>query len=191
MPLEIPPLVLALVAVLLITLMVFMKWKSTEARKAEIRKLLLVAAEEAHRVEAEHSDYGVAFDRLRLNQCAVCFSTTTRRCSRCKAVKYCSGKCQIIHWRQGHKHQCQPPDTISSSTLVSYISSESSEADSTIFSEMQERRSFVPDLKEPKTCGSICQRLDIYNSKIPEIYPSETTDMLAMGPEIKKKCLSS
>ena len=88
MPLEIQSLVLALVVVLLITLMAFMKWKSTEARKDEIRKLLLVAAEEARRVEAEHRDYGVAVDRLSLNQCAVCFSTTTSRCSRCKTVKY-------------------------------------------------------------------------------------------------------
>lgn len=42
-------------------------------------------------------------------QCAVCYSPTTTRCSRCKAVRYCSGKCQIIHWRQGHKDECHPP----------------------------------------------------------------------------------
>ncbi|XP_008802270.2 ubiquitin carboxyl-terminal hydrolase 18-like [Phoenix dactylifera] len=41
--------------------------------------------------------------------CAVCFSPTTTRCSRCKAVRYCSGKCQIVHWRQGHKEECRPP----------------------------------------------------------------------------------
>ena len=52
---------------------------------------------------------------------------------------------------------------------------------------MQETRPFIPDLKEPKTCGSICQRLNFYSSKIPEIYASETTDMLVMGPEITKE----
>ncbi|ONK75640.1 uncharacterized protein A4U43_C03F19000 [Asparagus officinalis] len=43
-------------------------------------------------------------------QCAVCYRHTTTRCSRCKAVRYCSGKCQIIHWRQGHKDECHPPN---------------------------------------------------------------------------------
>ncbi|XP_019156586.1 PREDICTED: ubiquitin carboxyl-terminal hydrolase 16-like isoform X2 [Ipomoea nil] len=39
-------------------------------------------------------------------QCALCFSPASAKCSRCKAVRYCSGKCQIIHWRQGHKDKC-------------------------------------------------------------------------------------
>ncbi|XP_019445403.1 PREDICTED: ubiquitin carboxyl-terminal hydrolase 17 [Lupinus angustifolius] len=43
------------------------------------------------------------------HQCAVCYSPTTMRCSHCKAIRYCSGKCQIIHWRQGHKDECYPP----------------------------------------------------------------------------------
>ncbi|KAF7835792.1 E3 ubiquitin-protein ligase LRSAM1-like isoform X1 [Senna tora] len=38
--------------------------------------------------------------------CHVCYSSSSTRCSRCKAVYYCSGKCQIIHWRQGHKDEC-------------------------------------------------------------------------------------
>uniref|UniRef100_J3MTU8 ubiquitinyl hydrolase 1 n=1 Tax=Oryza brachyantha TaxID=4533 RepID=J3MTU8_ORYBR len=41
--------------------------------------------------------------------CAVCFRPTTFRCKQCKAVKYCSFKCQIAHWRQGHKNECRPP----------------------------------------------------------------------------------
>lgn len=41
--------------------------------------------------------------------CAVCFKPTTFRCKQCKAVKYCSFKCQIAHWRQGHKDECHPP----------------------------------------------------------------------------------
>ncbi|KAG0497616.1 hypothetical protein HPP92_002307 [Vanilla planifolia] len=44
-----------------------------------------------------------------MSYCAVCHSPTTTRCARCKVVKYCSGKCQIIHWRQGHKNECHPP----------------------------------------------------------------------------------
>jgi tetratricopeptide (TPR) repeat protein len=30
----------------------------------------------------------------------------TMRCGRCKAVKYCSGKCQKAHWKAGHKSEC-------------------------------------------------------------------------------------
>ncbi|CAO2188605.1 unnamed protein product [Urochloa humidicola] len=41
--------------------------------------------------------------------CVVCFRPTTFRCKQCKAVKYCSFKCQIAHWRQGHKDECHPP----------------------------------------------------------------------------------
>ncbi|TVU09872.1 hypothetical protein EJB05_43369, partial [Eragrostis curvula] len=49
--------------------------------------------------------------------CALCGRRTTFRCKRCKSVKYCnflvSGcstfKCQIAHWREGHKDECHPP----------------------------------------------------------------------------------
>ncbi|KAL5205365.1 hypothetical protein ABZP36_033574 [Zizania latifolia] len=41
--------------------------------------------------------------------CAVCRRPTTFRCKRCKGVKYCTFKCQISHWRQGHKDECCPP----------------------------------------------------------------------------------
>ncbi|XP_023748529.1 ubiquitin carboxyl-terminal hydrolase 17 [Lactuca sativa] len=41
-------------------------------------------------------------------QCAVCFSPTSTRCAKCKAVRYCSGRCQIVHWRQGHRDECKP-----------------------------------------------------------------------------------
>jgi len=28
-------------------------------------------------------------------------------CDRCKRVNYCSRKCQKVHWRAGHKEQCE------------------------------------------------------------------------------------
>ncbi|VAI33232.1 unnamed protein product [Triticum turgidum subsp. durum] len=40
--------------------------------------------------------------------CVVCRKPTTFRCKRCKGVKYCAVKCQIAHWRQGHKDECHP-----------------------------------------------------------------------------------
>ncbi|XP_062223625.1 ubiquitin C-terminal hydrolase 15-like [Phragmites australis] len=45
--------------------------------------------------------------RHEYHECATCHAPAKTRCSRCKSVRYCSGKCQIIHWRQGHKETCQ------------------------------------------------------------------------------------
>ncbi|KAI4337216.1 hypothetical protein L6164_015661 [Bauhinia variegata] len=39
--------------------------------------------------------------------CAVCGSFGTKKCSRCKAVRYCSQKCQQSHWNSGHKTKCK------------------------------------------------------------------------------------
>ncbi|XP_054796903.1 ubiquitin carboxyl-terminal hydrolase 17 isoform X2 [Prosopis cineraria] len=87
------------------------KWQFALARQEEIKRLLILAAEEAARAESEASYAYATFSAPKINQCVVCYSPTTTRCSRCKAVRYCSGKCQIIHWRQGHKEECHPPST--------------------------------------------------------------------------------
>ncbi|CBI19252.3 unnamed protein product, partial [Vitis vinifera] len=81
------------------------KWRVAVARKEEIKRLLILASEEAARAELETAAVSVSPQF----QCAVCYCPTTTRCARCKAVRYCSGKCQIIHWRQGHKEECNPP----------------------------------------------------------------------------------
>lgn len=96
------------------------KWNKSVERKKEIMRLVAIAADEAARAElqanAEYQYMYRGFDSVpvvppvvRTTDCAVCHSPTTTRCARCKAVKYCSGKCQIIHWRQGHKDECHPP----------------------------------------------------------------------------------
>ncbi|BAT81929.1 hypothetical protein VIGAN_03184600 [Vigna angularis var. angularis] len=83
--------------------------RRTEARAEEIKRLLVLAEEETVRAETEASYYRYEVVSLPKNKvCAVCFSPTTTRCARCKAVHYCSGKCQIVHWRQGHKEECHP-----------------------------------------------------------------------------------
>ncbi|XP_031280673.1 ubiquitin carboxyl-terminal hydrolase 16-like [Pistacia vera] len=85
------------------------KWRLSIARREEIKRLVILASEEAARAELEATlGYG-AVSVPQYPQCAVCFSPTTTRCAQCKAVRYCSGKCQIIHWRQGHKDECHPP----------------------------------------------------------------------------------
>ncbi|XWS21412.1 hypothetical protein CRYUN_Cryun30bG0053100 [Craigia yunnanensis] len=86
------------------------KWRLSVARQAEIKRLLILASEEAARAELEASvGYGTISISRNYHQCAICYCPTTTRCARCKAVRYCSAKCQIIHWRQGHKEECHPP----------------------------------------------------------------------------------
>ncbi|XP_024450971.2 ubiquitin carboxyl-terminal hydrolase 16 isoform X2 [Populus trichocarpa] len=95
------------------------KWRGVVARKEEIKRLMVLAAEEAARAEFEatvsYSTVPVSYGTVPVSknnyQCVVCFCPRTTRCSRCKAVRYCSGKCQIIHWRQGHKEECRRPPT--------------------------------------------------------------------------------
>ncbi|KAL9682843.1 hypothetical protein QQ045_014653 [Rhodiola kirilowii] len=127
------------------------KWRFAVAKEVEIKRLMLLAAEEAARAELEAEEVGyyadvglkkAAFGYGRevpvqkgsfvycpevtekakcaevaekakcaevAYQCAVCLSPTTTRCSRCKSIRYCSAKCQIFHWREGHKDKCRPP----------------------------------------------------------------------------------
>ncbi|KAH7849246.1 hypothetical protein Vadar_015133 [Vaccinium darrowii] len=95
------------------------KWRRSVARREEIKRLLVLAAEEAARAELEvssgyeASSYVTSAAPAEISrpvqyQCAVCYCPTTTRCARCKSVRYCSGKCQIVHWRQGHKEECRP-----------------------------------------------------------------------------------
>ncbi|KAM7514506.1 hypothetical protein LguiA_004089 [Lonicera macranthoides] len=132
---------LAVVIVLFCSVIGFVvrrKWLSAMARAEEVKRLLVLASEESARVELEatagysttnydtesqylkyqwattgYSDSVSSSESQKLGfQCAVCFCPTTSRCARCKAVRYCSGECQIIHWRQGHKDDCHPFTTI-------------------------------------------------------------------------------
>ncbi|TXG60104.1 hypothetical protein EZV62_014677 [Acer yangbiense] len=63
----------------------WMKWKNAAARKAEITQLLAAAAEESFMAEVEFANQYIPMPKL-----------------------YHSGKCQILHWRQGHRDECCP-----------------------------------------------------------------------------------
>ncbi|KAK4387696.1 Ubiquitin carboxyl-terminal hydrolase 16 [Sesamum angolense] len=104
------------------------KWRRWAARNAEIRRRMALAREESDRIELEaaagYSSYGPALAAEPVaeesaiglgwspgrspsqHQCEVCLSPTTTRCKQCKAVRYCSRKCQTIHWLQGHREEC-------------------------------------------------------------------------------------
>ncbi|TYI40402.1 hypothetical protein ES332_A02G159400v1 [Gossypium tomentosum] len=97
--------VVVLVSLLVVFLIIRHKLKNAAARKEEVTRLLEMVSHETAYVEAQATvEYGY-YPKF---QCAVCFAPTTTRCSQCKSVRYCSGKCQIVHWRQGHKDECHP-----------------------------------------------------------------------------------
>lgn len=65
------------------------KWLLSVARQEEIKRLLILASEEAARAELEATVvYGTVSVSRNGYQCAVCYSPTTTRCARCKAVRY-------------------------------------------------------------------------------------------------------
>ena len=66
------------------------KWRIAGARKEEIRRLLILAAEETARAEREASYAygGAAVPAAKSNQCAVCYVPATSRCAQCKSVRY-------------------------------------------------------------------------------------------------------
>ncbi|KAK7352614.1 hypothetical protein VNO80_18038 [Phaseolus coccineus] len=39
--------------------------------------------------------------------CAVCRNPGSKKCSRCKSVRYCSQACQEAHWKSEHKMRCK------------------------------------------------------------------------------------
>ncbi|KAE9458809.1 hypothetical protein C3L33_09237, partial [Rhododendron williamsianum] len=77
---------LVLVGQVVIGFLVRRRWRRSAGRRDEIKRLLVMAAEEEDAARAEEA----AAARAELE------------------VSAGSGKCQIVHWRQGHKEECHP-----------------------------------------------------------------------------------
>ncbi|XP_011097488.1 ubiquitin carboxyl-terminal hydrolase 19 [Sesamum indicum] len=118
---------IVIVAILLIFgVVVRHKWRNAAAKKEEILRLVAMASEEEAEIAKLQAVDGYSYTPPppppppspppppleKRCYCAVCYRPTTTRCSQCKAVRYCSGKCQIIHWRQGHKDDCRPATSL-------------------------------------------------------------------------------
>ncbi|KAK9136113.1 hypothetical protein Syun_015443 [Stephania yunnanensis] len=140
------------------------QWRVRKAveRREEVLRLMAMASQESLRAEIEAAEeskvIGVVVDGgLPMLQCAVCYRPTATRCSRCKAVRYCSGKCQIMHWRQGHKHDCHPPGT-----AIQYNGAENDVNQSTNYKG-----------EEPETCGNHLEGNVKYYSESTEVFSDE------------------
>ncbi|KAJ0242043.1 Ubiquitin carboxyl-terminal hydrolase 17 [Hirschfeldia incana] len=112
-------------------LLIRRQWRSAAVKREEVLRLISLATEESYlaaQVKEEEARaatvndyyYGSSSsssvpaphpppDDDDVYRCAVCLRPTTTRCSQCKSVRYCSSKCQILHWRRGHKEECRSP----------------------------------------------------------------------------------
>lgn len=164
-----------LVLVPLVSLALFRRWqKKRAAKRAEIRKLLVLAAEEAARAEEEAAQVYTSTFVTRY-QCALCFSPSTTRCSRCKTVRYCSGKCQIAHWRQGHKYECQPPDIDDSNDSLPGVSAQRREINLNSISEPQTVESNNANVQGLSTSAEASSS-DQSKESISELPPSKRSE---------------
>ncbi|EYU39312.1 hypothetical protein MIMGU_mgv1a001469mg [Erythranthe guttata] len=104
------------------------KWGNEAAKREEILRLVAAASEEEAEIAKIQAVDGYDFrpepppqQLEKKYYCAVCCCPTTTRCAQCKAVRYCSGKCQIIHWRQGHKDDCLPATLLQASQESEFV----------------------------------------------------------------------
>lgn len=76
--------------------------------EAKVTNLMDQRAQE----EAKKTASGGTEKQVTMYQCSQCKKTGTTeemfKCSRCKAIFYCSKTCQIAHWRACHKKECVP-----------------------------------------------------------------------------------
>ncbi|XVE97287.1 hypothetical protein REPUB_Repub03eG0006700 [Reevesia pubescens] len=52
-----------------------------------------------------------------LSPCAVCSNPASKKCSRCKSVRYCTSACQQVHWK-AHKTNCKVNSAQTASTKL-------------------------------------------------------------------------
>ncbi|CAA2982790.1 ubiquitin carboxyl-terminal hydrolase 15 [Olea europaea subsp. europaea] len=125
---DIPVLLLVLVVLPLVTYFLLGKWNEAAKNKERISSIAQRAVEEALVVEDMAAASFIPLmplPNIGSNQCARCYGPAKTRCSGCKSARYCSGRCQIIHWRQVHKLECQQlGNSCSSSSPKSAMSEE-------------------------------------------------------------------
>ncbi|KAL5803266.1 hypothetical protein ACOSQ4_031571 [Xanthoceras sorbifolium] len=116
---DVPALFLVLVVLPLVAYILLGKWSEAAKKRERISLLTHLAAEEAHKAETIARASVIPFSstsKSGVHVCARCFAPSKTRCSRCKFVRYCSGRCQVIHWREVHKQECHHLETTSSSS---------------------------------------------------------------------------
>ncbi|XP_028191441.1 ubiquitin carboxyl-terminal hydrolase 15-like isoform X2 [Glycine soja] len=149
---DIPVLFLVLVVLPLVAYILLGKWSETSKKRDRINLLAHLAAEEALRAEEMAvADVipPVSASKNEHHVCARCSAPARTRCSRCKIVRYCSGNCQIIHWRLIHKQECQQLEPHKSSSFPLAVSVEEfGHGDGSYFYENLNNQFLGPSLKQ-------------------------------------------
>ncbi|KAJ6924992.1 ubiquitin carboxyl-terminal hydrolase 18-like [Populus alba x Populus x berolinensis] len=108
--------------------------------------------------------------------CGNCGGFGTKKCSRCKSVRYCSQRCQEADWKAGHKLKCKDFKLNSSQTVRSNFGFKPSGGGSRSFS----NAALVPTngvsnskpIKKPgKVLFPYDEFIKLYNSDKPEFSP--------------------
>ncbi|XP_026454757.1 uncharacterized protein LOC113355984 [Papaver somniferum] len=109
--------------------------------------------------------------------CSVCGDTANSRCSRCKAIRYCSRDCQIQHWRAGHKLECKEDSSRTScnerkpsvymDTICSYQQSRKDEA--SVEEKGPSERNLVEELKIVEECPICISRIRLSKQSRPSV----------------------
>ncbi|KAK3013543.1 hypothetical protein RJ639_008366, partial [Escallonia herrerae] len=145
---DIPVLFLILVVLPLVAYVLLGKWSEAAKKKQRISLLAQLAAEEALRAEAMAAATVIPLVPLpknALHECARCHGPATTRCAKCN-----SGKCQIVHWRHTHRHECQQLEYNSSSSSPRSASNEESIHEGLLLDGNMESRCFGYDIKQPR-----------------------------------------
>lgn len=109
--------------------------------------------------------------------CSVCGDSANSRCSRCKAIRYCSRDCQIQHWRAGHKLECKEDSSLTScnerrasgnmDTICSYQQSRKDEA--SVEEKGPSERNLVEELKIVEECPICISRIRLSKQSRPSV----------------------
>ncbi|GAU28443.1 hypothetical protein TSUD_54940 [Trifolium subterraneum] len=172
---DIPVLFLVLVVLPLVVYILLGKWSETATKRNRITLLAQLAAEEAFKAEEKMCVADVIPPQSQVyfspsknelhHECARCSAPAKTRCSRCKFVRYCSGNCQIIHWRLIHKQECQPLETHNSSSFPMAISVE----------EFGHGNAFYENLNNPYFGHNLNQTLRVHEPLDNLVHPPTST----------------
>ncbi|XP_026394849.1 ubiquitin carboxyl-terminal hydrolase 15-like isoform X2 [Papaver somniferum] len=174
---DIPALFLVFVVFPLVTYILLGKWNEAAKKKERIDLLAQLAAEEALRAAEAMATATVIYPvdispKPNFHPCARCFGPATTSCSKCKSVRYCSGKCQIVHWRHGHKQECQMLEMASSNLSSKPTPYEGSFDENVSPNENLNSRAYASDDKH-----AMHNNAPFYRSHLPAAAPLTTASM--------------
>ncbi|XP_047960196.1 ubiquitin carboxyl-terminal hydrolase 15-like [Salvia hispanica] len=175
---DVPALFIVFVVLPLVTYFILGKWSETSKRKEGISLIAGEAAEEA--LQVDPMAVGgilpvVHMPNSGIHQCARCFNPAGTRCSQCKSVWYCSGRCQIVHWRDVHKLECQQMGKDCHRSSLKCGSEEGSRGRES-YGETTKQSTFQYNVQQPSIDGAFSEDLALH--PLATLTPTTTSAMV-------------